>query len=41
MSLFIQSAQVDQICPSTIILASSQSQLLEYLRADMEGLNPK
>ena len=32
---------MDKTCPTTVILASSQSYLLECINGDMESLNPE
>ena len=39
--VFVHSDQVDNPCPSSFMLSSSQSLLVEYIRGDMEGLKPE
>ena len=39
--VFIQSDQADKNCPSTLILASSRSYLLGYIRGDMKSVYPE
>ena len=36
--VFIHPDQVDETCPSTLILASSQGQLLGYIRGDIKSI---
>ena len=39
--VFIHSDHSNKTCPSTLILASSQSYFLGYIRVDMESIYPE
>ena len=41
LSSFLQTFKADKTCPITLILPSSQSLLLEYIKGDMESLYSK